>query len=1169
MKKKLHSPPNEGTLTKQKKIILWIMKKSLFLFIIFFNITSFGYTQTLSLNLGNTTIREAFENIEKESNLTLFYSDDELDLNKLVRVKFKNKSALEIISEIVGAKFEVKMGDRSVVMIVPVSAAPVSAVEQPINGKVVGELGENLPKASIKIKGTTKSAVADFEGNFTISANIGDVLVVSYVGYASKEITITGSEKITIKLRPEENKLSDVVIIGYQKAHKKNVNASTSSINSKQLESIPVLSVSSIIASLATGIQTPNISGAPASRSNFLVRGNTSLGAAKDVGSAYSNPLYVIDGVQTTLEDLAGFNATNVDFLASLNPNDIASIDLLKDASAAAIYGSRGANGVIIITTKKGGALNKPEFNFSTSVGFTPIPKLIPILVGAAERNAKWNMINRWWKTHNQQDQYVPMVLSDSLNPAFNNNIDYQGLFYKTGYDRQYNLSMRGGTENSNYRISLGHNNIEGIVQNTGFKRYTLATNVNSKIGKYFENQAIVNFLYTDNKTGQGNPDGAFYQFNSTLPADPAFLNSSLFFLSENQKKSLKGSLNDKLNTDETIQLTLSNYSKINFTDALSFNSQFNFVYSSQKKNFYSPSSIRPTGDGLASYSLYTRKNLSSDIYVNYYKTIKNHTVSAVAGTKVDYNKYEDMFINASGFGPDAVKVINDRYTKDQIGGATSISSNALVSYFGRLSYNFKERYMIDGTYSTDGSSRFGKDNRWAKFSSVALGWIFSEESFIKNKLSNIISYGKFRASYGINGSQFDGDFLRFGTYSLGYSGNVLYSNTMSTTTYGGVTGTIPNFGTIGNSKLSWETSRQWDLGFDLDLFHNRLNITFDAYHKLTDKLFDVSFPNYSGFFGAPINDIVGVLNYGWESMVKYQVFPRTNDLKLELSFGLSQNENYITKLPNGNRDFYGVDSYGREFGYVIGKPLNLSRLLINDYILDNFNQLSTNPYTGEALHGKGAWAPINLGFPIWKDLNGDYLLREEEDYKLSYDFKPTPDVTGLFNLDLRYKGWYLQAYSQFSFGSSVLNTVTPAYLDEYDRSDSNWANRGLIDLSSLQFWQQPGDGAAGVRFPAIYPTAPGLPSYYRFRTPQTLWIESGDYWKITNASFGYTFEKGSIIDKLNLTRLRIYTAVLNPYQWQRSKLLPDASQVDATGHNFGNGYPAARTFTFGLDIKF
>lgn len=1043
-----------------------------------------------------------------------------------------------------------------------------SAQEVPIiiTGTVTEEgTGMPIPGANILQKGTGNGTMTNMDGEFSIQVSSSEaVLVVSFMGFKNQEILIGDRQEIDVVLEVEQGQLDEIIVIGYQKVHQRDVTGAVTNISSEALEGIPVTSVSEIIATQTTGLQSINLSGAPGARGGMVIRGNTSISSNIDVNSAFSNPLYVVDGVQTSLEDLAGYNVSNMDFLASLNPNDIESIDILKDASAAAIYGSRGANGVIIITTKGGMALDKPEFNFSSSIGFIPKPDLVPMLGGANERRTKLDMVSKWWNHDSKFTSEVPIMLTDSLNPAFNNSVDYQRLFYQTGLSQRYNFSVRGGGERSNYRVSLGYNDDKGVVKGTGFDRYTLNSNINFKVGDVFTNQFRANVSFTDNQTGQGNPYRGSFNMNNTLPVSPAGLNSSLFYLTEERVRSLTGELDDKLNTDQAIMTTFSNLAQLNLLQGLTLNSQLTFQYDSNKKNFYEPSTIRPEGDGFASYSLYTRKNLSSDLYLSLFQTKGDHEVTGILGNRIDYNKYEDMGLSAYGFGSDAIQVINNRYGTDQISGYTDISANALLSYYGRFSYKYKNRYILMANYSVDGSSRFGKDVRWAKFPSISGAWVLSEEPFIEPHVSHWLDYAKFKFSWGINGKQFPENYLRFGSYNLGYGGNPYWANQMVVSSYGGVTGVVPNYNAIGNSGLSWEESEQWNLGFEIDMFNHRVSLTFDAYHKETDKLFfDINFPAYSGYNAAKAN-VAGIINYGWESMLRYEVFPRTNDLRLELSAGFTQNKNFISKLPNGNRDYMSSS-----YGYVVGRPINLYRMFKNDYIIDNLDQLPVNPYTGEPLTGKGAWAPIRPGFPIWEDLNGDYLLNEEHDEQLVREYSPVPDILGSFNINLRYKGWYLQAYSQFSFGSDIKNTVLNSYLSAYDQGGTAWATRGLADLSQHSFWEQPGDGAAGVRFPGLYPNGGGLAPFYSFRGNQSLWIESGDYWKITNASIGHMFDAQSFIKDLGLSRLRVYVNVMNPYQWQRSKAVVDASMVDALGNVLGNGYPQSRTYSFGLDARF
>ncbi len=1150
-----HSREN---LSKMKFTILFIMLGV----VQSFALQTYSQSAKFSLDLRDIKVVDALLQIEDQSEYYFVYNKDAIDLDRKVEFKVKNSSINDVLTILFeDTNVSYRISERHIIL----STLQLTQENRIITGKVTDEMGAALPGVTIAVAGTSKGTVSNVDGNYELTVPSEDaVLIFSFIGMKTQEIKVGRQTSINVMMEEESIGVEEVVAIGYQSVHKRDLTASVTSVRSEDLENIPVTNVSALLATQTTGIQNVTLSGAPGARGALTIRGNTSISGDLNANTAFSNPLYVVDGVQTSLEDLAGYNVSNTDYLASLNPADIESIDILKDASAAAIYGSRGANGVIIINTKKGKALAKPEFTFTANYGFQPKPERVAMLVGAAERRAKMGMIKQWWTSGEQMSDNVPIMLSDSLNYAFNNNLDYQSLFYQTGIKQQYNVSMRGGSEESNYRISLGYDDNKGVVKATGFDRYTLSANVNSKVGKRFNNQLNTRIVFTDQQTGQGNPWRYSNYSNPALPVNPNSLNSSLFYVTDEKIASLQGELEEKLNTDQSITTTVSNFATLDLFKGLILNSRQTFVYDSNKKNFYEPSTTRTEGDGFASYSLYTRKNLSSDVYLSYFKDTEMHQFTGILGQKIDYNRYEDMGLNAIGFGSDAIQVINDRYTKEEIGGFTDLSSNALISYFGRVSYKFKKRYIIGASYSIDGSSRFGTDVRWAHFPSVSAAWVISDEPWFALVKESFVDFAKVKFSWGINGKQFPENYLRFGSYELGYSGTYFGANQMNPSSYAGVTGVVPNYNSIGNDKLSWENSRQWNLGFELDMFKQRLSVTFDAYNKLTDKLFfDIRFPAYSGYNKAKAN-VAGILNYGWESMVRWHVFPRNNDLRLELSSGLSQNKNFISKLPSGNRDYIGDD-----YGYVVGLPVNLYKMFLNDYIIDDLSQLPVNPYTGEPLAGKGAWAAIRPGFPIWKDLNGDYILNEDHDLKLAPDYSPVPDVLGSFNINLQYKGWYLRAYSQFSFGADIKNTVLNSYMDRYDRGGDGWAKKGLADLSAYSFWEKPGDGAAGVRFPALHPTSPSLGAFYSFRGNQTLWLESGDYWKITNASIGYTFDKRSFIRDYGLSRLRVYMSVLNPYQWQRSKAVVDATMVNAKGHVYGNGYPQASTISFGVDVKF
>jgi TonB-dependent starch-binding outer membrane protein SusC len=1044
-----------------------------------------------------------------------------------------------------------------------VRANPAPAQQPATNIKgIVTDMGEMpLPGAYVTVKGGKGGTITDANGNFSIDVpSLKATLKVTFIGMIPQEVPVDGKTNLTIVLEEDATLLDEVVATGYQSTHKRNLTSSVSSVSSEQLSSIPVASVSSLLAGQAAGVQSVISSGAPGARGAVVIRGNTSVSGQLDPNTAYSNPLYVVDGVQTSLEDLAGYNQSNTDFLASLNPEDIESIDILKDASAAAIYGSRGANGVIIIKTKKG-KIGKPEFNFSAYQGITQKPQLLQTLVGSAERQKKMDLIDQWWSYKDMANR-IPILLTDSLNPAFNNNNDYQGMFYQPGTVSSYDFNMTGGTENSNYRIGLGYFSEEGIVKATGFDRFSLNINLSTKVGKAFRNQTIVRASTTDTKTGQGDGNP-----RNTLPMSPADMNSSLFYLSETQRQALVGQLDELYNKNRGLETTLSNFANLDILPGLALNSQIALSYSNNKTDYFQPSSVRNDGLGYAKYNFDSRKNIAVETYLSYTKNLnKIHDFNALLGNSIDYNKYDYLSLSATGGSGDAIKTIKG-YTKESINGYSDLSSNAMLSYWSRFGYRLKDRYMLDLNYRRDASSRFGQDVRWGNFPSAAVAWIVSDEPWIKARTGKWLDMAKFKFSYGINGKQFSDNFLRYNVYQN--YGLPLWSNQMSVNTYNGVVASGPDFGKIANDKLSWEQSKQWDFGTEVDMFGHRLTVTFDVYNKLTDKLlFDVEFPKYSGYSTAKAN-VAGILNYGYELRINGHLFPRDAKFRWELDLHLNRNWNYVSALPNGNRDYTNTD-YG--YGYTVGEPLNQFRLFRYEGVLDDVSTLPINPYTGQALGGKSAWAKLQPGFPMWTDLNGNYLISDERDEDLQTvpEYSGNPKLMGALNSTMLYKGWGLTINTSFIFGRDIFNKTLQNYLARFDLEGWGWNEKGLIDVSKYDFWQKAGDGISGsnVRFPALRPVGGSMPTYYAFRDVSTMWLEDGSYFKINLATLFYNFDENKFIKNLYLKRLRLYTTVYNPWQWQKSNVV-DASMVDAQGYDYGDGYPQPRKYIFGINFRF
>jgi TonB-linked SusC/RagA family outer membrane protein len=842
--------------------------------------------------------------------------------------------------------------------------------------------------------------------------------------------------------------------------------------------------------------------------------------------------------------------------LASLNTEDIESLDILKDASAAAIYGSRGANGVIIIKTKAGRP-GKMKVTLNMYGGVTVRPDLMTTPVGAAERRMKMDLINSSWG-YDVKKNAIPMLLTDSLNPAFNNNMDYQGLFYQPGVVQNYNAAITGGTEELNYRLGIGYYNEKGIIKQTGFDRYTMNLNISQKPWKGVRNQTIINASYVDYKPGTADANS-----RNNFPVAPKDMNSSLLYVTPEQLAFLNGTLSDYYNTDRTMNAQATNILNIDIWKGIAFNSQISGVFNGQKRNQFKPSTIDVDKQQYAFYDYNQRLGINAEHYLSFSRDIvKNHNLNAILGTSFEFNQLETVDLEAYGEGAgDMIKTVTG-YKKVDINGNSTISQNAMLRYFARLGYRLNDKYQLDLNYSRDASSRFGKNKRWGDFPSLGVYWIFSEESFLDFS-DDWLTFGKLKYSIGRNGKQFSDDYLRYNMYSLGYNSFHDKQGNMITTSYNGITATIPDFSKLADNNLSWINSVQSDYGFELEFFKNRLFVYGDYYVKNTNALlFDVKFPDYTGFDIVKSN-IAGIRNSGYEITVDAHLFPRKNDFTLEVQAGLARNNNVITKLPNNNRDYINADA---GYGYVVGKPGPLPLGLIYDGPLKDKNDLPVNPFTGLPLDLSkgGVWGTVEPGYPWYRDVSGDYNVSDDADQDiLLANYDPNPKVMGNLNFVIGLKEWQLRVNTNFSFGQDVYDEVSQGILDRYDWD--SWVEKAGINIADYDFYSP--NNPSGY-YPSLLPQASGVSQRYAFRGNTTMWWEDGSYWKINDVTLSYNF-KPSVLKKIKVERLYIYVTAYNVWQWQASDKLLDASMVDSRGYVIGDGYPQPRKYTVGLNVQF
>ncbi len=1037
-----------------------------------------------------------------------------------------------------------------------------------IKGKVTdASNGESLPGVNIAIAGTGIGTTSNMEGEYSL--NVPDenaTIVFSFVGYTVENIIVGDKRIINVELKQNITELGETVVIGYQEVHKKRVTASIVSIASETLSEIPAASISTLLSGKAAGVQNLVRTGAPGMRAGgMVIRGNTHVSSDLDVVNGLSSPLYVVDGIPMSLEDLAGYDVTNTDYLASLNPADIESIDILKDASAAAIYGSRGANGVIIIKTKKGHA-GEPEFRLNAYYGVSVRPDLYKVYTGAADRRFKLALIEQsipdyteWGPYSEARARVMPLELTDSLNPAFNNNYDYQGMFYRRGIVNNYDFNVTGGSNVTNYRIGLGYYDEKGIVTANGFKRYTFNANIRNRFSKKVMNDLTVRGSFMDRETGLDETDP-----NKTFPIDPIDLPASYLYKSQEELDALVGKLNKVYNTNRVLETRLSNLLQIDLIEGLRLNSQIGLSYTTSKKNFFGPSTIHENNQSSAAASQSLSYAASVETFATYDKKMfENHRLSLLAGHSITHNQNEILHLTGDNGSSDGIKTIVG-YKKENIFGFSDVRSNNMISYWLRAGYTIKERYMFDINYRREASSRFGKDKRWGNFPALSAGWEISDEPFWK-PVSKVVTYAKFRASWGINGNQYADDYLRFNEYTT--KGLNLWSNQMDIKSYGGTTAITPDFNKIANNNLGWEETTQWNLGVDLTAFTNRLYVTFDAYHKYTDGLvFDINFPSYSGYSSAKAN-LIDIVNQGWELSFDAHLLPRDNDFQCELLLNFSHNENYIAKLPYDGRDYLNKNL---NYAYVRGFSLNVPWMYEYLGAIQNLDELPVNPFTGERLKNRySAKYSDGLYFPgmsLMRDVDGNYLFESlgDDDFAFLTGKTSNPKIHGGLGTVIRYKKWSLRANTSFAFGHWIFNRTMYERLFKYTYTPNDWpwVPKASYELPD-DFWQQPGDN---TKYPEFTVSLWDVGTGGNFEK-SSLFLEKGDYFKIEDITVSYTLDPKTI-KKLKIGDIRLYATASNVYQWQKSSV-PDATMVDARGYDYGNGYPLSRKFIFGVNVKF
>ncbi|UII26167.1 SusC/RagA family TonB-linked outer membrane protein [Fulvivirga maritima] len=1032
---------------------------------------------------------------------------------------------------------------RVFLLLIGVLFYSLSYSQTAISGKVTSADGEELPGVTVLVKGTSKGTITDVSGNFNIKVSSPEnVLVFSIIGFKRQEIVVGNQSVINVALEEQVKNLDEVTVVavGYQNMDRKKVTAAMTSVSSQQIENVPYSSVDQILSGKVAGLTSLSTSGEPGANTIVNIRGSNSVSLG---GVSY--PLYVIDGMIYNVNDMPSAYGNNP--LTAINPNDIESIDVLKDASAAAIYGSRGANGVIIIKTKRGTISDKPQINVNFYAGVGVKPTLRNVITGSDERDLKLDMIYNNFGTMDHEN--FNMMLTDSLNGSFNNNRDWQDIFVQNSMLYNGDASISGSFKDNQYRVSLGYYNEEGVMIG-----YSL-TRVSPRVYLSLNPKKRINFTvdiapsFVDIKHGYG--DGSNFPFSTwNFP-------SSLWYLTDEEVDTYRGQIGN-LDDDKTTTIMSNAKLNIDLYEGLMFTSSFSQTYRNNRRDYLYSHLINGNDYDIAQNWDYETSRWEVENYFTYSRLIGDHNFSFILGQQASRQQNKRTYAYGNGVLANTIYSVSPGIG---LYSETYSEQRGRLGFFGRANYDFKGKYLFSSSYRRDASSRYNEAKRWADFYSVSAGWIVSEEPFFM-PLTNVINSFKIRASYGVTGNDPSYYYARYnllGSNATYYTSSFGFNNGATATTYNGTTAISPNYENIASDRnVTWERYPQVNIGADLSLLNNRVNLQVDWYSRDSEDLFfnNMTAPVTSGY-NYYSGNAVGLRNTGVEFTLNTTNLNPKGPLQWNTTLVLGINENYITELPNGGKDLT-VGQPWMQYTLTVGQPLFQYRVWQMDGVYTSDEAVPTDPLTGDKMTYYGN--TIRAGDPIYVDQNGDYNIDANDKI---YGGDPNSEITGGLTNTFTYKNWSLSILCSFILGREVWNGYTSDRLNG-SRSDTPWTAWGpyatLGIVGDIDYYRGPGDEEAD------YGSLTNV-RLDRFHIANENFIENGSFFRIKNISLGYKLPD-TFGNKIGLSGLRVYGMVDNVLLITDSTL-PDPEAVGADGYSNGSTYPLAMKFTLGLTASF
>jgi len=1027
-----------------------------------------------------------------------------------------------------------------------------------IKGKVSDIQGEALVGVTVQVRGAQKGTATDAQGRFQLNLSAGqNTIVFRYIGFEEKLVTVTDQETLNIVLSESSMMMEEAVVVGYGTVKRKDLTGAVGRVSIEDIQKAPVKTFDEALAGRVAGVQVTSSEGQPGSNINITIRGNNSI-------TQSNYPLFVIDGFP-----FEGASDFPVNPLSTIDPNDIESIDVLKDASATAIYGARGANGVIMVTTKRG-KVGKPLISYNAYYGFQ-------------ENNKRISSMN----------PYEFVKLQFEIDPIRTNTLyfkngksleDYRtvkGINWEDQVTRvapmqNHYLNMAGGTEKTKYSASLSYTGQDGVLINSGFERMmgklVLDQEVNDKlkVGINSSYSYVKNYGSPTSTSGYSNETNMLF---SVWAFRPVAVDSTINLIDSPVDPEVEQGSNNTFNP----VLTAQNELRENYGNSLVANAFAEYSFTKALKLKISGGINRGTRQADLFNGPFSRAGFLSNNAVSGSKTFSNsvgwqNTNTLNYTKRINKNHYFDLLGGftaergeSSAFGAYAINLPNaslglNGLDEGEANNITSYSSDwTMASFFGRVNYKLSDRYLFTATMRSDGSSRFQGKNKWGYFPSAAVAWQMDKEAFMKNL--KFISTSKLRFSWGVTGNNAVSNYASYSALSTSNSdaGNSA-NNNPGYTFGGGYQNGLISVG-IGNPDLRWESTRQLDLGYNLGLFKDRLNIEVDVYDKrTTDLLLNADMSPNTGYFRS-VRNIGKVGNKGLELSLSYNPITR-KDFNWTSSFNiafnrnkvlaLSDNQNYIVSAQNWGQDWQNV------YGYVamIDQPISQFYGLIYDgvYQYDDFIKVGgTYTLKNNVTANNASRASVQPGDVKYRDLNGDLIINEDDKTVIG---NPNPKHTGGFSNNFTYKGFDLGIFLQWSYGNDIYNAnrimFESAYKYGYNQYDS-YVNRWSPENQDSDI-----PGVQAIK-------GAGLKAY------SSRIVEDGSFLRLKTVSLGYSLPK-DLLSRIKVSSARVYVSAQNLYTFTGySGYDPEVSVRNSAltpGFDF-SAYPRARTITFGLTTSF